>query len=63
MLKGLIRDNELVHKAEWLETRSLHCGIGLWQAEEDANGSGLGVTSLAAEPCASMCAVPFGASF
>ncbi|MBB4256578.1 hypothetical protein GGD64_000572 [Bradyrhizobium sp. CIR3A] len=32
MLKGLIRDNELVHKAEWLETLSLHCGIGLWDA-------------------------------
>lgn len=32
MLKGLLRDNELVHKAEWLETLSLHCGIGLWDA-------------------------------
>lgn len=32
MLKGFIRDNELVHKAEWLETLSLHCGIGLWDA-------------------------------
>lgn len=32
MLKGLIRDNELVHKAEWLETLSLYCGIGLWDA-------------------------------
>lgn len=32
MLKGFIRDNELVHKAEWIETLSLHCGIGLWDA-------------------------------
>jgi archaellum component FlaC len=32
MLKGLIRDGELVHRAEWLETLSLHCGIGRWDA-------------------------------
>ncbi len=32
MLKKLFRDDELLHKAEWLETLSLHCGIGLWDA-------------------------------
>lgn len=32
MLKRLFRDDGLLHKAEWLETLSLHCGIGLWDA-------------------------------
>lgn len=33
MLKGLIRGNQLVQKAEWFQTLSLHYGIGLWHAE------------------------------
>lgn len=32
MLRKLLRNDELVHKAEWLDTLSLHSGIGLWDA-------------------------------
>ena len=32
MLKRLLRNDELLHKAEWLETLSLYSGIGLWDA-------------------------------
>lgn len=32
MLKRLLRNDELLHKAEWLDTLSLYSGIGLWDA-------------------------------
>jgi len=32
MLMGRLAREQLVHKAEWLDTLSLHCGVGLWDA-------------------------------
>ncbi|MFC0241216.1 methyl-accepting chemotaxis protein [Rhodopseudomonas telluris] len=32
MFRGRAAKQELQHKAEWLDTLSLHCGIGLWDA-------------------------------
>lgn len=32
MFKARSRNQELLRKAEWLDTLSLHCGIGLWDA-------------------------------
>lgn len=32
MFKGIFSNEELLRKAEWIDTLSSHCGIGLWDA-------------------------------